>query len=541
MPQLEFVLRRTRRQHAPSMPGTFGLLVLVLLLALLLGYFCAVFPASFMSKVAVLILGAVVIVWAFAATRAAESPHAGRTTRGLINAWVLLMGIVPAYLPFKFGPLPGLNPLRVIFAGILIASVYGIVTSHQLRARLLAAIATAKWVFGFFAGLLVWQFVCAMVGDQPVFSLYYLAKVLLPAFVMYLVGMTFYRDWQDIQRTAAFLVVGVLFTCLAGAIEWRTQTNVFLRFFPADIDDLAGLGWILTEKIRGGDYRVSATFSHPLSLAEYLCMTLPFAAVLGFNAQRRWMRGLAWCVLPVLLGMIYLAHTRSSLIAAAASLIGMGLVFGLRIGRQRRNPTQAILGWALVVALVGVIVALSGSVAYLTKGRTEAETGSSQARVTMFTRAQTLLAEQPVQGYGPGLGAIKIGRIQLGQRSPTIDSYFLSTLIENGFVGLGMFVLGMTVLLWQTVTTAVRSRGAGSWMLIALSAAIFASLIVKLVLSLTDNLDLLYLFTGMAVVGLMLSRQAAVQPEPASATPRKASGRRGQFAATGLQSPLSDG
>ena len=508
-------LRYVTRRRPPSALGTAGLLAGVLLLALLLGYACAIFPASFVSKVAVLLLGGVVLIWAYAASHAAESPHVGRAARGSINVWVFLLGVCPAYLPFKFGPLPGLNPLRVALAVVLITAVHGLVTSRLLRARLAAAVASSRAVFMLVLGLLAWQFFCAIIGEQPWFSLYYWAKVLVPAFLMMLIAMTFYRDWQDMQRTAAFLVVGVMITCLIGLVEWRTQTNVFLRFFPSDTDELAGLGWIILDKMRGGDYRVSATFSHPLSLAEFLCMALPFAAVLAFNAARRWMRVLAWVMLPVLMGMIYLAHTRSSLIAATASLVAMGMIFGLRIGRDHSHPNQATLGWALVVLLTASVLVMSGSLTYLAKGRTDAEVGSSQARVTMLNRAQVLLAEQPVQGYGPGLGAIKIGRIQPGQQSPTIDSYFLSTVIEGGFVALTLFMVGMATLLGQTASAAIRTRGVGSWMLIALSAAIFASLIVKLVLSLTDNLELLYLFIGMAVVGRMLSRPLLERSAPA--------------------------
>ena len=167
-----------------------------------------------------------------------------------------------------------------------------------------------------------------------------------------------------------------------------------------------------------------------------------------------------------------------------------------------------MLGWMVLLAGVLSAVVLSGSVGYLVKGRSTAETGSSQARVIMLERGQKLLADQPVQGYGSGLAALQIGLLP-GQRSLTIDSYFLTVAIESGYVGLGLFALGWLAVAARGALAGMKAAGVGSWVLITLVTAIVASLIVKTVLSLTNNLDLLYLFAGMSTVGVALCDRAA--------------------------------
>ena len=472
-------------------------------LAVLLGLISAVYPPSFTAKAAAVLLGPVALLLALASARIGQATGDGRAGRALINLWIFLLGACPAYLPFKFGALPGLNPLRLVYVAVMLVWLYYLVTSSSSRNTLRSRIGRSRSVFILLTAMLMWQTLTALVGDEPFFSLYYVLKVALPAYLWYLVALTFYRDLADIKQSALALTLGAIVTCIFGIIEWRTQTNVFLRFMPVSADDLAGLEWILVDKSRGGDYRVSATFAHPLVLAEFICMVLPFVIALVFSAVKRWHRTVALLALPLFLLMIYLSYTRSSLIAAATVLISMGLVFGIRSAMQTRRAGLAMVGWMVVVTAVSTALTLAGGVGYLAKGRTAAEAGSSMARVEMLSRGQRILAEQPILGYGPGLAAVKIGLLP-GQRKLTIDSYFLTLLIESGVGGLVLFVAAMGIVVWRSAGAGIRTPGVDSWMMIAITAAIIASMTVKIVLSLTYNLDFLFVVVAFGSVGATL-------------------------------------
>ena len=479
-------------------------------LAVIFGLVSALYPPSFTAKAAAVLLGPVALLVSMAAARIGQTAVNGRMGRTFINLWIFLLGAMPAYLPFKFGALPGLNPLRLAFAAVMLLWLYSLVTSASLRATLRTRIAHSRGLFLLLTGFLIWQVLTALVGDEPLFSLYYILKVLLPAYFWYLVVITFYRNFEDIQRSAFGLTLGAIVTCIFGIIEWRTQTNIFLRFLPVSAEDLAGLDWIIVDKSRGGDYRISANFAHPLVLGEFICMVLPFVVALAFSAAKRTHRVIAIISLPLLLLTIYLSYTRSALIATAAVLVTMGLIFGIRSAAQTRRAGLAMLGWMVMVTAISTAVVMASSVGYLAKGRTKAEEGSSIARVLMLSRGQHLLAEQPIQGYGPGLAAAKIGLLP-GQRNLTIDSYFLTLAIESGGMGLIVFISAMAVALWRTAVAGIHTADPNAWMMAALTAAIVASMILKIVLSLTHNLDFLFVVIALGVVGNMLA--ASTKPQ----------------------------
>jgi hypothetical protein len=132
----------------------------------------------------------------------------------------------------------------------------------------------------------------------------------------------------------------------------------------------------------------------------------------------------------------------------------------------------------------------------------------------MLNRGLAALDSHPVQGYGPGMAASKIGRLP-GASGLTIDSYFLSVALDSGYLGLLLFSSSMLIVLYRGMRAGVGALGVPSWTLIALSTGILASLIVKLVLSLVDNEELLFLLIAMTFAS---ARLVADCGSPASTT-----------------------
>jgi hypothetical protein len=500
-----------RSPFSAKRSGPFVYLALLLaaaIVALGLGLVTAFFPPSFLAKLAAALLAIVVFLFALISTDRQESADAGNFARRLINLWAVLLGACPAYLPFKFGPLPGLNPLRLCFGAIFLTWLCGLVMSSQLRKSLSKNFSHSRWTALAFMTLFAWQLVCAMLGDEAAFSLYYTLKSIATANIMFLVAMTFFRSWADIRRTMVYLMLGSLISCVAALVEWKLQSNIFLNYLPVDRDQLADMDWILADKSRGGEYRVSGTFSHPLALAEYLCMLLPIILTLAWKSLSRIARWTAALLIPVLLVVVYSSHTRSSVVAVASSLLVLAILFGIRAARQRKRAGLAMLGWMTIVTTLSCAAAFSAGVGYLAQGRTSEEAGSSRARIWMVQRGIALLEDRPIQGYGPGLAALKIGPAP-GQRNLTIDSYFLSVALESGYVGLLLFSVGIVAVLSRTLAVALRTQDANYWIIIAIAMGIVSSLTIKIILSLTNNLDLLYFFIGISMVAMAMLEKSA--------------------------------
>ena len=69
----------------------------------------------------------------------------------------------------------------------------------------------------------------------------------------------------------------------------------------------------------------------------------------------------------------------------------------------------------------------------------------------------------------------------------------------------------MAVALWRTAVAGIHTADPNAWMMAALTAAIVASMILKIVLSLTHNLDFLFVVIALGVVGNMLA--ASTMPQ----------------------------
>ena len=104
-----------------------------------------------------------------------------------------------------------------------------------------------------------------------------------------------------------------------------------------------------------------------------------------------------------------------------------------------------------------------------------------------------------------------MGRLP-GQTRLTIDSYYMTLVIESGFIGLGLFLVALLAIAIKAAIAAIEASGVSSWIQIALATGMLASLAVKTVLSLTNNLELLYLFAGMSVVAGALARELPARP-----------------------------
>jgi O-Antigen ligase len=519
-----------RQPHiSPTSMGSsmyFGVTIVLAasLLAIIFGFASAIFSPSLLAKLAAVLLCLVVLLFSLLSTSRADSNDPGRKGRLLLNYWLVLIGACPAYLPFKFGALPGLNPLRICFATVALVLLHSMLTSAQLRRTLSENFSRFPWASRSLLAFAIWQTISAIIGDEPALSLYYLSKSFLPAIVIFCATLTYHRNWQDVQRTLTFSLIGTSISCAISIVEWKTQSNPFTPFISSDPDQMADLQWILADKSRGGSYRVSGVFSHPLALGEYLCMTLPIILLTLFRSKATSIRWFAAVLIPLSIAAIYSTHTRSTALGAASGVLVITLLVGIRSLRQNRRLGLAMFGWMSIVVTLACTAALFVGGTYLAQGRNSAESGSSQARIEMVRRGMGLLSERPIQGYGAGLAAIKIGPIG-GHRELTIDSYYLSVAIESGGVGIALLGLFLSVVCLISLSNSLDKTSPYYWISIALSGGIIGSLVIKVILSLTNNLEYLFLLLGLCVVCASFAKDAMSGPnrDTSSNTPLRES------------------
>lgn len=490
-----------------KLPLYFGIALATLAVAataLMAGYFAAIYPAWFVLKVGIVLTSLVVWVFALLAPSHAAAPE--RLMKWMLNGLLLLWGAWPGYLSYKVGPLPDINPVRLLYWGLIAIWMFSMIASREFRSALWARLARFKMFFWLITLFSLWQIVSGFASEFWFYSVYYALKALIPGYVVFLVAVTIYKNLEELEQAVMMIVIAAVIASLIGFAEAVHGSNLFVRFFPSDPERLQGMAWIMLEKSREGALRISSTFSHPLALAEYLSMCLPLAAYLMFKGTTRARRWLGMLAIPIIIAAIYLTHARSALIAVGAVVAIYAAIAGLSGMRQSRRFSHSLLGaFVLVVVAASSIVAL-GSAMQLAEGRTAEERGSTQARIIMYQRGVAAIDKQPLLGYGPGLAAYTIGRLP-GQVNLTIDSYFLSVALESGVLGLFLYSWLLLYPIYRGSRLAMADRGRYGWLGLSFALALLAFAVEKTVLSLTNNFDFSWVLTGMLLTLVWLRAQ----------------------------------
>jgi len=263
--------------------------------------------------------------------------------------------------------------------------------------------------------------------------------------------------------------------------------------------------------VRDSQYRVKATFHHPLLLAEYLVCMLPLLFY-RFGRARVLERAALAVLLAMIVWVIFKAQSRSAIVTALLVTLAFAGVFLARSFARKRLDARTVLSLLAIPLLLVFLAAAYAYVFELAVGRSRAEYASSIARLAMLAQGIPLLLAKPVFGYGIGNGPLTLGF--LSERGKiTLDNYYLSLTLDSGIPAL---VLLLALMVWA-VNRGLRSvfakdRG-NAYMGAALSISVLAFAVMKSILATEHNFPLFFILLG----ALLVLRSQAATLEPASA------------------------
>ncbi len=403
---------------------------------------------------------------------------------------VYLAVLWPRLLWFSVGPC-NQKPLSAL-TGIMLLSAVGL---FIVRTAVLQHYARRAGQFGMavalFIGLIGCKYISAFSGQDPASSVAILNNALVYLMSFFVVGLAMFTDPRNEARYPKILLTAGLVAAVLGIYEMLRQNALTVEF-----------GWIFTSggslnlagenlkanMYRGGSLRAKSTFVHPIVFGQYIAACLPLVFLIDARgAGRLWRQALAFAVFS--LAMIA-SNTRSPF---AVAIISLATYWGLGVlasGRSRQAVALAVAGAgaALLMFLV-----FGEDLLGLVTGRTAEEVSSSQARNVMFERAFFALDSSPVLGYGEGRAPFVAGIFGSGGVL-TIDSLYLSYLIDNGYLGAVLFVLFFSYAFWLGLRALRRLPDEEQKRrLRAVMALTFALLFGQAVLSIQDNLTFAYL------------------------------------------------
>lgn len=469
------------------------------------------FPYLFPSQVEYYIILILVIVVAGVSVM----PQTLRRTDTLLwstfQITIVMMAIYPWYLAIQVAGLPFINPQRVVIFMMTVIWLYEFKFNQSLRQRLLIYISKNR-----FFTILICIFIFSQLLGTATSTNF---GVTLQKFLMFQLTWTFplivavsvIHSEARLRRFIVLLVVGALLQCVIGFVEWRQQSLVWLYLLPQGFGaDNEVFARILQGAFRFDVYRVQGSFSVSLVYAEFLVMMLPFALLVSISKCHPVIRAIGIVTTIATLPAIYMSGSRLGFMGMAVCLTVFIILRLMKHSQKDRNSMLrplAILAVPVVLSTVTLAILSIPRLRVLAIGGAQHQ-ASTDGRIEQWLSGLGRIAQRPLFGYGPGAGAET-----LGYTNPagvvSIDSYWLSALLEFGLVGGGALA---AIFAWAAVMSArLYLSGDSDWHRVGISiaSAIAAFCVVKLVLAQIDVHMFAFLFVGVAVASVNLAKSVS--------------------------------
>lgn len=138
--------------------------------------------------------------------------------------------------------------------------------------------------------------------------------------------------------------------------------------------------------------------------------------------------------------MLILSGSRTGL---AAVVVGIGL-FVIFLNK-RQNKALAVTGG--IVILCGVVYLALTNPAIATRLQDTVDEGHTSGRGLIFAKAVEMFLEKPLWGWGPVESQFELGR-RTGRGICSPHNLYLRVLLQVGFLGGGIFLVGLALCVW---------------------------------------------------------------------------------------------
>jgi O-antigen ligase len=186
----------------------------------------------------------------------------------------------------------------------------------------------------------------------------------------------------------------------------------------------------------GGLRRFAAGGVDPNDLAMTLALALPMAWYLSNTYRKPLFRWICRGYLPLAVVAIALTGSRGGLLASIAALT----IVPLSMTRLSPNRLAIAIAMLLLSGSLAVVYVPEKIVQRLATTSTEVEDLRLGGRYKLWKAGMRALPEHPLLGYGTS-GFISAVSPQLGSASLVAHNSFVSVLVEQGLIGLTLFLL----------------------------------------------------------------------------------------------------
>ncbi len=484
-------------------------------------YFALTVPYLLVPFAVPAILLIVLCIWALPSRATAPK----KSMEFTFAALMIIVVLWPNYLALALPGLPWITMIRLSGFPMAFLLLVCLSSSESMRADLVAIARKAPVLWTLFFAFTIIQFLSMPISKTPAASfqralihqITWTAVVVVAAYVGRRPGRPqFYMNLLMVLGLV-MAVIGILEFGEKGVL-WRSDVPEFLKIEdPIVVTMLSG-----ARRGATGLYRIKATFSTALGMAEFMALLTPMAIHYAVTGHRFLVRLSGLLYLPLIYYVVRLTDARLGVVGFLVSFAAYLLIWGLL--RYRRTAgdlfsSVIVYGYPAVIAVAVVALNTVGRVATIVLGG-GATTASDAARERQLAMGAPKILGNPF-GHGAG-GAGKAMGYGEGQ-FVAIDNYYLLLGLSYGVLGITAFLALFGSAIFYTGRATLRSAHTDDRelsLLVPLTATFPAFLIMKWVFAQEDGHPLVFMMLGLAMA--LVSRAHDLAPVRARHTVKPA-------------------
>jgi hypothetical protein len=323
---------------------------------------------------------------------------------------------------------------------------------------------------------------------------------------MFLVAALIGSDKKSINRInniIKIMVFGAIISSILSILEFRVERVIWLDHLPGFLKPNSDIfGKLDVSNARAGTdaYRVTGHLGNALYFAEFLAILLPFnidelVRGRGFLRKSALFLGLVAVVVA-----IYLTGSRAGMVGLLLSPALYTLLATLR-WRQRQPSSLAaaaiLFAYPMMIGLVAALVVFWRRLHVLVIGGGQHQ-ASNEARNLQWAKGEAILAAQPF-GHGAGQSGIVLGFYNPGHDNYTVDSYYLSVLIDYGAIGFLAFMTFFATSAAHAGRFYFRADDDKKLILLPIAVTIVNFLVIKAVASTESSMPIVIMMAGFSL------------------------------------------
>lgn len=406
----------------------------------------------------------------------------------ILLAFLFFYICFPSYWSFRYELLPVLNPTRIFLFSIIIACFLNLISSEKKLFYFYNSINKLKFYFWLPFFYFLWRIIVSINSPNILFSFAGSINEIFYYFFIYIFVSVYFDGENDTKLFFKSLNILVIFICSLGLIEFTSSTNIVANYTPSWVTLESWVESSMEDKVRDG-YRVQSKFTHPLVLAQFLLFSVPF--IWYSICRSKNIKKLIYAlILSIMIFLIYETQSRIGLgvlLFWATTELFYRLVY---IGSNKK------IGLSIIFILFTIFF-IYGSDLVLKKidDSTAEESSSALARVVQLQKSIVILSEHPIGGLGLKMAPEYVGH-DTATGGKSIDSYFLSIIVETGIVGLFLSFLLLFIFIFPFEKKYISNNKKSKEYLHTIMMAAINFIIVSLILSITEIYSILFFALG---------------------------------------------